>query len=83
MTKRKEIDEGRQGGHQDRKVAKKRKMKRPKDIKDEELDTELGINHAFSQMDPHALSNHVAQRTARFQPSLTAVELDKMQIPGV
>jgi hypothetical protein len=61
---------------------KKRTLKKPKDIDDEHLDDKLGVNHAIAHMDSRLLVDHLAQRTKRFKPELSVVELEDMYIPG-
>lgn len=61
---------------------KRRKSKKPKDIDDGDLDEKLGVNRAIAQMDSRLLADLVAQRTKRFEPKLSLVELDEKYIPG-
>jgi protein CMS1 len=61
---------------------KKRTLKKPKDIEDESLDAELGVNHAIAHMDSRLLVDHLAQRTKRFKPDLSLMELEDMFVPG-
>lgn len=63
------------------KRAKSRKTKKPKDITDDDLDEQLGVNKAIGRMDPALLCDTVAQRIKRFEPDLSAVELDEKYIP--
>ncbi|TKA23652.1 hypothetical protein B0A50_06488 [Salinomyces thailandicus] len=66
-----------------KRAAKKRKQtKKPKDVDDGALDTELGVNHAIAHMDSGLLADHLAQRTKRFQPNLSAVEAEDMHVPA-
>jgi protein CMS1 len=67
----------------EKRSAKHRKSKKPKDIADQDLDTENGINVAVSHMDGRLLADYVAQRTKRFQPELSLVELEDRYIPGI
>ena len=68
----------------DKKSSKKRrKLKKPKDVDDEALDSELGINHAIAHLDARLMADHIAQRTKRFRPELSLVELEDTYIPGV
>lgn len=62
--------------------AKRRKLKKPKDVEDDALDAELGVNHAIAHMDPRLLADHVAQRTKRFKPDLSIVEREDWHVPG-
>ena len=66
-----------------KKSAKRRKLKKPKDVDDEALDVELGVNHAIAHMDSRLMADHVAQRVRRFQPELSLVEVEERYIPGM
>lgn len=65
-----------------KKSAKRRKLKKPKDVHDEELDEELGVNHAIAHMDSRLMADHIAQRVRKFQPDLSLVEVEERYIPG-
>lgn len=67
---------------EEKKSAKRRKLKKPKDVDDEALDSELGVNHAVAHMDSRLMADHLAQRTRRFQPDLSLVEVEERYIPG-
>lgn len=67
---------------QGKKSAKRRKLKKPKDVDDEALNVELGVNHAIAHMDSRLMADHIAQRVRRFQPELTVVELEERYLPG-
>lgn len=62
--------------------AKRRKVKKPKDVDDDALDADLGVNHAIAHMDSRLLADHVAQRTKRFKPDLSIVEREDWHVPG-
>ena len=49
---------------------------------DELLDEENGVNRAVALMDPQLLADHMAQRTRRFEPDLSIVEMDELTFPG-
>ena len=66
-----------------KRAAKRRKAKRPKDVEDEALDLEQGVNHAISHMDSRLLADHIAQRTKRFQAEMSLVELEDSYVPGM
>ena len=83
MAKRKALDIEQEEVRNDCKSSKKRRNKRPKDIDDGDLDTQLGINHVFDRMSSRALINHIAQRTARFQPLHAASVVDEMGLHGM
>lgn len=63
--------------------AKRRKLKKPKDIDDAALDAELGVNLAVARMDGGLLADHLAQRTRRFRPELSLVEMEDLHLPGM
>ena len=65
------------------KSAKRRKLKKPKDVDDEALDAELGVNHAVAYMDSRLMADHIAQRTKRFRPELSLVEAEDFHVPGI
>ena len=62
--------------------AKRRKLKKPKDVEDDALDDELGLNHAIGHMESKLMADHIAQRTKRFRPELSLVEAEDCHIPG-
>jgi protein CMS1 len=67
------------------KKAKKKKKafkQKPKDINDDDLDEELGLNLAIGRMDGQLLVDHVAQRTKKFEPELSTVEREDRYLPG-
>ncbi|KAI4850844.1 hypothetical protein E4T44_02055 [Aureobasidium sp. EXF-8845] len=67
-----------------RKKAKNaKKAKQPKDIEEDALDLEAGVNHAIAHMDSQLLADHVAQRTKRFHTELSDMELEDMHIPSL
>lgn len=66
----------------EKKASKRRKLKKPKDLDEEALDVDLGVNHAIEHMDSRLLADHIAQRTKRFQSDLSLVEVEEMYVPG-
>lgn len=64
-----------------RKAKKNRRNKKPNDIHEDELDQELGVNLAVSQMDGNLMVNYIARRTKKFEPDLSTVELDELYLP--
>lgn len=64
------------------KSSKRRKLKKPKDVDDEALDADLGVNHAIGHMDSRLMADHIAQRTKRFRPELSLVEIEEVHVPG-
>lgn len=70
------------GKPESKRAAKRKKTKKPKDIEDDALDVEAGLNHAIAQMDSQLMADHIAQRTGRFQSDLSTMELDELRIPG-
>lgn len=83
-SKRKRATEGDEQA-EDKKAAKRKKRtkKKPQDVEDNALDSELGVNHAIAHMDSRLVADHIAQRTRRFQPDLSLVEVDDIQISGM
>ncbi|KAI7123773.1 hypothetical protein KC352_g32473, partial [Hortaea werneckii] len=78
-SKRKREDDAKP---ESKRAAKKRKQtKKPKDVDDDALDTEQGVNHAIAHMDSQLMADHLAQRTKRFQPNLSLVEAEDVHIP--
>ena len=67
---------------EEKKSAKRRKLKKPKDVDDGTLDAELGVNHAIAHMDSRLMADHIAQRTKRFRPELSLVEVEDYHISG-
>jgi protein CMS1 len=65
-----------------KKAAKKSKRKKGEADGDIELDTDNGINKAFSYMDNQLLADYVAQRTRKYESDLSLVELEDKYIPG-
>jgi protein CMS1 len=67
-----------------KKAKKKEKKKaRQKDIKEDDLDQELGVNHAFERMDSQLLADYVNARTRHYGKDLSSVELEEMFIPSM
>ncbi len=62
---------------------KRKKTKKPKDINDDDLDVERGINRAIARMDNRLTADHVAQRTKRFESDMSLVELEDLYLPGI
>ncbi|KAK8176307.1 U3-containing 90S pre-ribosomal complex subunit-domain containing protein, partial [Phyllosticta citribraziliensis] len=63
------------------KRAKRRKNKQPKDVHDEDLDEAAGLNRSVGRMDSRLLADYMAQRTKRFEPDLSFVELEDRYVP--
>ena len=68
---------------EEKKSSKRRKLKRPKDVDEEALDADLGVNHAIAHMDSRLMADHIAQRTKRFRPELSLVEMEELHVPGL
>ena len=64
-----------------KRAAKRKKSKKPKDVQDEALDEEKGVNHAIAHMDSNLMADHIAQRTKRFKPDLSIVEAEDLHVP--
>lgn len=66
-----------------KRTAKKQKSNKRKPVDDHELDTEQGVNNAFSHMDSQLLADYLAQRTRQYEGDLSTVELEDKYIPGM
>ncbi|KAK4543461.1 hypothetical protein LTR36_005604 [Oleoguttula mirabilis] len=77
-SKRKRDDDSKP---ESKRAAKRKKTKKPKDVNDEALDLELGVNHAIAHMDGTLMADHIAQRTKRFQPDMSMVEVEDNHVP--
>jgi len=63
-----------------KKSTKKSRSENKKIAGEDELDTEAGLNNAFSHMDNQLLSDYMAQKTRRFEGDLSSVELEDKYI---
>lgn len=71
-------------GHAESKAPlKKKKSRKTQQSDDADLDLDEGINMAIGRFDNHLLADYIAQRTKRFQPDLSLVELADQQISGL
>ncbi|KAF1809878.1 hypothetical protein P152DRAFT_476015 [Eremomyces bilateralis CBS 781.70] len=77
-TKRKRVEEPVQKSTH----SKRRKSRKPKDIQDDEIDQEQKVNKGISRMDSVLLADLIVQRTKRFEPELSSVELEDKHIPS-
>lgn len=71
----------------DKKAAKKAKRKekkkqRAKAIDEDDLDQQLGVNHAFERMDGQLLADYINARTRLYGQDLSSVELEDKFISG-
>lgn len=62
-------------------LSKRKKKARRKITAEEVIDEELGVNTAIGQMDSQLLSDYVAKRTKKFEPNMSAVEMEDRYIP--
>ncbi|KAH8719402.1 U3-containing 90S pre-ribosomal complex subunit-domain containing protein [Phaeosphaeriaceae sp. PMI808] len=70
-----------------KKAAKKLKRKEKKKLKvkeidEDDLDQELGVNHAFERMDGQLVADYVNARTRLYGKELSSVELEDQFIPA-
>ena len=65
------------------KPAKRRRIKKPKRVEDENLDLEHGLNHAIGKLDSRLQADYVAQRTKHCFSELSLVELEDRHVPGI
>lgn len=86
VTARDSSAKRKRGGDEDQKngnkVAKKRKkVKGLKVVEEGTIDSQLGVNFAIARMDGKLMADYIAQRTKRFQPDLSLVEVEDIHIP--
>ncbi|KAK5133484.1 hypothetical protein LTR08_007726 [Meristemomyces frigidus] len=77
-TKRKREDDVKP---ESKRAAKRKKSKKPKDVDDEALDLVVGLNHAIAHMDSRLMADHIAQRSKRFRPEMSVVEVEDSYVP--
>ena len=65
------------------KPAKRKKVKKAKQVEDENLDLEHGLNLAIGKLDSRLQADYVAQRTKHFSSELSLVELEDRHVPGI
>lgn len=61
---------------------KQKKQAKAKNIDEDDLDQELGVNHAFERMDGQLVADYVNARTRLYGKELSSVELEDKFIPG-
>ena len=68
-----------------KRAIKKSRSKIPKAqvLEDESLDTEQALNTAIGKLDGRLLADYVAQRTKRFAPDLSILEMEDQYLPGM
>jgi protein CMS1 len=62
---------------------KLKKKQRAKSIDEDDLDQELGVNHAFERMDSQLLADYINSRTRHYGKDLTSVELEEKFVPSM
>lgn len=88
-TSKKRKREAEQGSTQEsKKAAKKAKRKEKKKLKlkeidEDDLDQDLGVNRAFEKMDSQLLADYVNARTRLYGKELSSVELEDRFIPSM
>ena len=84
-NKRKRDIENDQGRTQSKRAIKKGRSKVSKAhvLEDESLDSEQGLNTALGKLDCRLLADYVAQRTKRFAPDLSMIEMEDRYLPGM
>ena len=65
-----------------RKQKDKSRAKRAVFAADEELDEVAGVNTSLGRLDPQLTADYIARQSRRFNPDLTAVELEELRVPG-
>lgn len=73
--------------HESKKASKKAKRKEKRKLKgkaidEDDLDEELGINHAFERMDAQLLADYINSRTRLYGKDLSSVELEDKFLPS-
>ncbi|GAB7324607.1 hypothetical protein MBLNU13_g08496t1 [Cladosporium sp. NU13] len=81
-AKRKRDDDNDAPVESKRAAKRKKNPKKPKDVQDDALDEEKGVNHAIAHMDSSLMADHIAQRTKRFKPDLSLVEAEDLHVPS-
>ncbi|KAF2021600.1 hypothetical protein BU24DRAFT_404601 [Aaosphaeria arxii CBS 175.79] len=61
---------------------KENKKQKAKAINNDDLDQELGVNHAFERMDSQLLADYINSRTRLYGTDLSSVELEDRFIPS-
>jgi protein CMS1 len=61
---------------------KEKKKQKVKEIDEDDLDQELGVNHSFERMDGQLLADYFNARTRLYGKELSSVELEDRSIPG-
>lgn len=62
---------------------REKKKAKAKAINEDDLDQELGVNHAFERMDGQLLADYINARTRHYGKDLSTVELEEKFLPGV
>lgn len=86
-SKKRKAEADPEGGIDSKKEKKKAKRKqkkqaKAKNIDEDDLDQELGVNHAFERMDGQLVADYVNARTRLYGKDLSSVELEDKFIPG-
>lgn len=86
-SKKRKAEADVEGGIDSKKEKKKAKRKqkkqaKAKNIDEDDLDQELGVNHAFERMDGQLVADYVNARTRLYGKDLSSVELEDKFIPG-
>jgi protein CMS1 len=62
---------------------KEKKKQKVKEIDEDDLDQQLGVNHSFERMDGQLMADYVNARTRLYGKELSSVELEDKFIPGM
>lgn len=65
------------------KISNKKRKRGPEDSFSDVLDMGLRVNHAITQMDSELLVDLMMQKTKRYEPHLSFLELQERRIPGI
>ncbi|KAF2752331.1 hypothetical protein M011DRAFT_435889 [Sporormia fimetaria CBS 119925] len=85
--KKRKRDDSPEQTAESKKASKKAKRKekrkaKAKQINEDDLDQELGVNHAFERMDSQLVADYINSRTRHYGKDLSSVELDEKYIPS-
>jgi protein CMS1 len=61
---------------------KENRKKKAKEINEDDLDQELGVNRAFERMDGVLLADYINSRTRLYGKELSSVELEDKFVPS-
>lgn len=86
-SKKRKRDTEAEASHESKKASKKarrkeKKKQKLKAINEDDLDQQLGVNHAFERMDSQLLADYINSRTRLYGKDLSSVELEDRFVPS-